>query len=1577
MKKLLCIVCLLQGMFVTWSQDAYSPNREKFIQEFRTTLLPNPKHENEYTKFIEGKFSNLLLQTNKLSEQLFVQMVNVCNAMTERRIEADPHQYNYVFSVYSLLDQQTNDESLQAYQKSIYKLMTNRNINRLTEFINLSVVFFENRKLVEKSNFEWYYEQGSYLFKYEDNKAYIDLSGGDLICRWLNSSNSKHTDKYSDSIVVYQTSGRYDFTAQRWQGTGGIVTWEKVGRPKDETFAEVKGFNVSMKSSRISFDTVTLKTPYFSELIEGQLTETALNITRESDNVFPQFISFETNLRVKDIKPGVDYQGAFSLKGADFVGMSVNNILAKTTIIHHQRDFLVLQAEEIHISDTEVQANEARATLYLTTGDSIYHPSVNVVYLYKEKTSTLSRPSTGVGQAPFHDSYHQLDYYVPKIIIDQNKDVLSYTYEFGVSQQQKFARFESVNFLDHRLYDELQGLSKVNPLLLISKYTYKYDKYDLTEGECATALGMELSQAKSLMLQLASRGLINYDTKNKRVQINPKLDYYVQGKSGKSDYDNIGIWCDFRPKELGEYTQEEIKANKNLQELQLEYDKENEIRSRYTSFGTLDLVSLDMELLGVDQITISERQNAHVYPSNYKIVVRKNRSFDFQGWINVGKAEINALQATYNYELNKIDLHQGDKMLLRVQPHQASHGEKGIPMVSHIDSPKGEIAIDLPSNRSGRLQNETTARYPMLAVNTPTKVFYSSENFNIRYDSTRFYYLLNPFVIDSLDTFDDQAIRFQGQLISAGIFPIITEELKVMPDYSFGFSTKAPPEGLDLYGKDAKYDNKILLSANGLQGAGTINFVHSTSVSKNLLTFLPDSTIGYVQFTNTMVETDVEFPSVSGKEAFMTYIPKEQLLKASSTPQAELVFFDNQTKLNGTLFLRPHGMTGTGLMNFDNASLVSDKFVYESHDIFADTASFQLANQSRVKGENPLVFQTDNVNSHVDFRERIGRFTSNWGESRVDFPVNQYMCKMDIFTWYMDKEELDMSKKQESEQELTLDTGVELAQPNFFSLHPRQDSLQFKVPKATLSIKDKIIHCQQVEYVHVADAWIYPAEGLLNIHKRAKIEQLLDARIVANYITKYHTFEHVTVDILARKSYKGSGDYAYHDQHNHQTFIQMKDIGLDASFETVAFGFIDKEKEFQLSDQFSYYGTLSIQASQLGILFDGATQIHHECENFERNWLAFSSVIDPSDIQIPVGESMKNLNGEPIAAGIVWRDSKYVDSLVLYPAFLSGLKQAKDPVVITSSGWLTYDTEHKSFQISSKEKLINRSQRGNFLELNTQTCALYGEGVVHLGLDHGDVSLSTVGTVNYIPETDETLFDLTAKIIFPVNHDIFEGVARTINSVDVLQPINFSTNTLKSAISLWSDQAEADKFEQDFILRGEIKKLPHSLESTMTLSGLRLRYYPGSRLNQIKGLITTAESVALVNLGETAIMKYVPLKAFFQQKYSGAGGDWMAILMDIPSSNVYFYDYSFTKKDGILSVFTGDVGLVNAIEKIKDKKRKTKNFFYQVGRSGRRNIFNKLFSTEEDSDEPVQELEELQQEEGEENTENEPIEGEE
>jgi hypothetical protein len=253
----------------------------------------------------------------------------------------------------------------------------------------------------------------------------------------------------------------------------------------------------------------------------------------------------------------------------------------------------------------------------------------------------------------------------------------------------------------------------------------------------------------------------------------------------------------------------------------------------------------------------------------------------------------------------------------------------------------------------------------------------------------------------------------------------------------------------------------------------------------------------------------------------------------------------------------------------------------------------------------------------------------------------------------------------------------------------------------------------------------------------------------------------------------------------------------------------------------------------------------------------------------------------------------------------------------------------KEFQIASKEKLINRSEKGNFLSLHTESCSLHGEGVINLGLDLGDVTVDAVGIADYNQNSGETTMNLTARFNMPLDKGALQGIADKINKEEDLKPLDYDRSTLEMALIEWSDQKIADRVKSDYTIRGEVKKLPSQLESSFVFTGLKLSSYD-RRNSEERGLISNANTAVLVNIYEKPVFKFVPLKMFLQQMGPLSGGDRFGFLIDIPGGLEYYFDYTQVKKDGSMKIITGDETFGTAVNAIKEDKRKIKNFRYEI-----------------------------------------------
>ncbi len=145
----------------------------------------------------------------------------------------------------------------------------------------------------------------------------------------------------------------------------------------------------------------------------------------------------------------------------------------------------------------------------------------------------------------------------------------------------------------------------------------------------------------------------------------------------------------------------------------------------------------------------------------------------------------------------------------------------------------------------------------------------------------------------------------------------------------------------------------------------------------------------------------------------------------------------------------------------------------------------------------------------------------------------------------------------------------------------------------------------------------------------------------------------------------------------------------------------------------------------------------------------------------------------------------------------------------------------------------------------------------------------------------------------------------------------------------WQDQKTADKVKTDYTLSEDkkLKRVPDALEKSIVITGVRLKSIPGSK--DEKGLMSSVEGAAIVNLYGKGVMRQVIFRSFFEQIYS-LNGDHFAFNMDVPGGSYYLFDYHMEKKDGKLSIYTSDAELSTAINAIKEDKRKEKDFSYEI-----------------------------------------------
>jgi len=665
------------------------------------------------------------------------------------------------------------------------------------------------------------------------------------------------------------------------------------------------------------------------------------------------------------------------------------------------------------------------------------------------------------------------------------------------------------------------------------------------------------------------------------------------------------------------------------------------------------------------------------------------------------------------------------------------------------------------------------------------------------------------------------------------------------------------------------------------------------------MTFLPESIVALAEkFENKGQKTTPEVPDVKGENVRINYKPYKDVLTASSIKK-ELDFMNGGASLRGELTLSKTGMTGAGKMAFNKAELLSEKFSYKYRAIDADTAAFSLIN----KEEGGLSFNVNNVAGHIDFDKRFGEFKANGKQDPINFPENLYICYLDEFKWFMDEEKLELT----SAADVSIDSDLDIEKPNFYSVHPEQDSLAFRSPKARYDLKTKEINCEEVKFITVADARVTPSDGKVNIRKNAEMQKFANAEILANYITKYHLMYKADVTITSRLKYFASGYYKYIDENKREQEIYFASISPDTTFTTTAKGNILETDKFKLSPNFDYYGEVYLRADQKGMTYSGQTRIAHNCSFLPKNWMKFTAAIDPDEIFIPVSGNLTDEFGNPLGAGVTLN----TDSISIYPTFLS-LKTGPTHIdILAADGFLYFNKATREYQISNIDKLRENSLPGNFVSIHAENCQIKGNGKMNFGADLGQIQFTPYGELKYDNSKQIINATVSVPINFPFNDAALDKMAKHIAGFKGLLSVDFGRSAYEKTLREILGLKKADEIISELNLKGEIKKMPDELKKSLFLADVKFVWDKQNQAYRSVG------NIGIGNILDKQVYKYV--SGIVEVKKTRTG-DEITMYLKLDESNYYFFQY----KKGLMQVYSTNEEFNSIIMETKADKTKYK-----------------------------------------------------
>jgi hypothetical protein len=1435
---------------------------KEFIEKLGEYMTANkrPDLEESYSVFKK------LCSSGALSEADVRRVIRVANMLGYQNLAPYPYYLNYINAVSAA--RSDADTSLFArwhnFTEQVIAGVDKGKAKPIGSFLEFSADFMEHRALKtgEGGSVTWKVKGGKFLFDYVDKVPMLRCDGINLV-----------GFRKNDSIAILETTGFYLPFDGLWKGEGGTVTWAGTGI--DSTvYAKLGRYKVESVKPLFKCDTATLYYPlYFNTLpVQGRF-EHNIVVDNKAGIQFPVFESFDKTLNIKKIGEGIEYTGGFKLAGNSLYGYGSRTEPAQLSIYNKKREKIFYGKGPLFIIKREVSivAENVDAKLYMDS-DSLFHPSADFRVDIPKQIITLSRGEKGSSKNPFFSSFYNMNLNTDKVAWYVASDSLEIGSRVasaakGVPQS---TTFESSNFFDMADYNRMQNIATKNPISTLFILSREQGSNIVSDEAFAQAMNpkFDFTSIQTLLAQMVTEGYINYYFERHEVELRDKLTHYALASQGKKDFDAIKI--------------------ESLS------DKAN---------ARLNLKTKETEVFEVRNLELSKRQRVALIPNQNEITLLENRDMRFTGRLFAGFSlfEGKDMHFTYSkYQVEFDSVQHLDFYLPTGNVDPKTNQQSAVAMNSTIERVSGVLLVDAPNNKAGR---EELAIFPSLQSKKNSFVYYDRpETQKGVYKRDSFYFKLDPFSFNGLDSYTKEQIFFKGEMVPATIFPPFKETIVVRDeDKSFGFKHKTPPTGYSTYSKKGNYTGEIDLSNKGFLGKGTLEYLTADIDSEDLI-FRPKQTTGTARkfFMEEDRASAVKVPQAKGEAVSVNWLPFRDSMYVTSKEKSFELFKASGYTHEGVLVLTPSGLKGRGKFEWDEGRIRSKLISYGPFEAQSDTAHAEI----KAGGGKEIAVDALNIKADVNFDKQVGEFKANSEVASTTMPNLKYRTSMNEFRWDM-KEQIVTFKSDPKKPAL------------FVSTDPGRDTLTFKGRSAILDIKANRLSIGNVDSIRSADAFIYPEKGEIEIESGGKMKELTNAKILADTISKYHTITRATVNISGKNDYSAKGYYQYNIPGFNQEILfdniegKMQSLdgkGANRRIQTSAFGDIKQEQNFRIDVKTLYKGKISLNSSKPNVPTLGT-----------KTWFLVQSEVDRNAPIINIKKAKDDSPEEnPLITGFYL--SKDIGDM--YPRILAPAYARVDRPIMDCQQVFKYDPKNDKFIFGDSTKLVKNLQYGPKMIFDNKTAKVEAEGPLNIGsgLNYMKVKASGRLKSDFSTVTDTSGFDVTGefmtgmeikipqKLLDVITNDIkaasFDAQAAIINT-----NLPFYQPALSEFISDSLDRLEA---------MGNLNSNAAMIPKKDNKYAFVLGRHPVRWNAEYQSFLSLEDKIPVLYVNGEPLGKM--LTTYVEYKMPTTGDDRFYLYLKPNADQYYFFGY----QSGVLNVVSNNTRFMDVILSMKTKETQFK-----------------------------------------------------
>ena len=1450
-------------------RTSFSDNPEEFLKQFGEYVTLSKRAD------IDKVYKDFAVRFRSLNEKEVPRVMATCNTMLTNKLNAIPYYMSYMQSVIAIEPATKDVSRLEQWSDivdAMFKDVQNRRFENVRQYLDFSKDFLDKNALFYGDlNINWFSNSHDYILKYDKGIPSVEWQKTNLSARFK-----------TDSIQIFDTKGTYFPITMQWKGLGGKVTWDRF---KDaDTYCMLNDFVIEVSKGFYKAEKVKLHYPLMfpDRDLDGSFEDKLTVKNEKIEGSYPRFESFDKNLKINNLGGSIQFEGGFKLQGTTVIGYGTSDQKARLTMNDKKRGTRNFRAAAVNFlirKGENVVGEQVESVIYFAK-DSIYHPSVNLKIDIVKDQLIVERGQRGSDRNPFYNSYTQMNIDVGKIKWNIGMDslIIGDKYPgFGVNNNN--AMFESLQFFSEPDYRKFQNISTTNPISIIKLYSDEIKKRIIPADDIAKRINvkMDASMIQSLLYDLVAQGFINYNIDKQMIELKDKLFHYAAANQKKTDYDVLRI--------ISETKQE-------------------------NAFFTLKDTSILAN--GVKGVELSAKQKVRLIPAREELLLKHNRDFNFDGRLYSGFGVFYGNKYYFDYDRFEVRTDSARYLDLYLKTGEDKFGR---PIASGINSRlehlKGVLLIDAPNNKSGR---EDIKLFPSFQTKDYSFVYYDAPEIQDSvYKRDSFFFKLDKFNLDGMDSLTRNDLKFKGQMYSANIFPLFKETLLLQKDSSLGFTNKTPVAGYGTYQSKGNFNGEVSLSNKGFLGVGTVKYLDALIESKDIV-FHPKLMRASAKTFELKESRERNVPQVVGPGVDINWRPYADSMYMTARDSAFRFFKDGNYTLRSTIILTPGGVKGKGTFDWDKGTLVSDLFSFGTHSVAADTMNMSIRALDKTNADTEqLAFDTKNIKGKIDFDEQMGRFKANSNDIQTYMPGIKYKTSINEFDWNL-----------KDEQIIFKSDGRDAT---FLCVDKEQDSLNYNGNRATYDLKSNALKVGGVSFIRTCDAFIYPPGEVVQVELGGKMTTFTDAKIICDTITKQHVINKAIVTVKGKKLFEGSGFYEYNIGSKQQEIKFDNVVGqrigkgqrTEKRTETRATGEVTQENEFKMDVKTTFKGKISLFSNTKNLQFEGFGKL--DLENLpDKQWFSLNCFADKKDLAI-VYKAPKNEGGEPLFTGI------YIskENSVSYPRAMMAMHYRADRSIIDVKGVFKYNQKNDELIFGDSSKILHGAAQGNKFVFNNKNSQVTAEGKLTIGSGLKYITFVSAGrakTSFLKPDVEAT--DTSGVKGTPLSIDAMVGLNMLIpEKLLKIMAADIQSGSFNASDVDYNKDDFAEKSLTEFISdKDDYQKIIANMKNkTLDLTDKYNKFnmffgkIPMKWNPETQSFVSNVKRVDLNSVAGININKQVA--AFIEFRMPSNEDDRVYIYLKTENDFFYFFGY----QRGILSITSNNQRITDEFNKIKPKER--------------------------------------------------------